>query len=58
MLDDAKEKCKVKFPGLSYYGALSAWFKGEDRRGLCFQLDASGIGASECTNTSCKVCSS
>jgi hypothetical protein len=56
MLDDTKKKCEAKYPGLTYYAALRKWFEGEDRRGLCFQIDSTGIGASECTNTTCKVC--
>ena len=56
LLDDAKAKCEAKYPGATYYDALRQWFRGEDRTDMCFQLDATGIGASECTNTSCKVC--
>ena len=56
LLDDARAKCEAKFPGANYYQAMRQWFSGEDRTGMCFQLDGSGIGASECTNSSCKVC--
>jgi hypothetical protein len=56
LLDDARAKCEAKFPGANYYQAMRQWFSGEDRSGMCFQLDDSGIGASECTNSSCKVC--
>ena len=56
LLEADRQKCTAKFGDVSYHDAMRLWFHNEDRTGMCFQLDDSGIGASECTNSSCKVC--